>query len=80
MQNDTAATSKPRLIPFNDVRDRLGGISRTTIWRLCSQDNFPKPIRATAGRSLWLESEIDQWIADRAASRHDLQSAEFHAA
>jgi prophage regulatory protein len=73
-----AANSKSKLIPFNDVRDRLGGISRTTIWRLCSQGSFPKPIHATAGRSLWLESEIEQWIADRAASRRE--GAAYHAA
>jgi predicted DNA-binding transcriptional regulator AlpA len=58
-----------RLIPFPVLKDRLGGLSRSTIWRMVTRKDFPRPIRASAGRALWLESEIDAWIAAKAEHR-----------
>jgi prophage regulatory protein len=37
-------------------------------WRLIKAGKFPKPVKV-GSRNAWLESEIDQWIADRVAER-----------
>lgn len=44
-------------------------LSRTTLWRLCQQADFPKPINL-GGRAVgFLEHEIDQWLESQAAAR-----------
>lgn len=41
---------------------------RTRIYAGIAAGTFPKPVRVGC-RSLWVESEVDQWIADRIAER-----------
>jgi len=43
--------------------------SRQHLHRLVKRGLFPKPIKLGAATNGWLESEIDAWIASRAASR-----------
>ena len=43
-------------------------LSRTTLWRLVRQGEFPKPVRVSAGRIAWLESAVDAWIASKTAA------------
>jgi len=44
-------------------------LSRTTLWRLCQQTDFPKPINL-GGRAVgFLEHEIDRWLESQAAAR-----------
>jgi len=45
------------------------GLSRTTIWRLQRRGQFPRQVRLSPNRVGWLESEINAWIAARAAAR-----------
>ena len=47
----------------------LTGLSATTLWRLTRRGEFPKPIRLSAGAVGWLDSEIQDWLAERAAAR-----------
>ena len=47
----------------------LTGLSGTTIWRLTRRGKFPKPVRLSAGAVGWLDSEIQGWLAERAAAR-----------
>jgi prophage regulatory protein len=42
------------------------GLKRATFYKL---DNFPKPIRLSERTVGWIESEINQWLADRMAAR-----------
>jgi prophage regulatory protein len=37
--------------------------------RKCAADEFPKPIALSLHRKAWIESEIDEWVARRAAER-----------
>ncbi len=46
-------------------RKRRTGISRTTAWRLEKAGKFPKRRAVSDGLVGWLESEIDEWIANR---------------
>ena len=47
----------------------LTGLSATTLWRLTRRGEFPKPIRLSAGAVGWLDSEIQDWLAERVAAR-----------
>ena len=47
-----------RLLPWQKVQDRVG-FSRTTAWR---KDDFPRPVRISAGRVAWIEEEVDEWV------------------
>lgn len=58
-----------RLIPRNAVKERLGQISDTTLWRMEKRGEIPLPIRLSRGRVMWIESEIDALIDARAAAR-----------
>ncbi|HUC61638.1 MAG TPA: AlpA family phage regulatory protein [Alphaproteobacteria bacterium] len=54
-------------------RDVIGkvGLSLSTIYRLEGRAEFPRRIKLGLGCIGWLEDEIDDWIADRAAERCD---------
>jgi prophage regulatory protein len=60
--------SPERILRKPEVRDRVG-LSDTTLWRRVRDGEFPQPIRISKGSVGWLESEVDQWIAERAGSR-----------
>lgn len=55
-----------RLLRFSEVQAKVG-LSRTTLWRLERENQFPKRKRIGKNSVGWLESEIDEWIASRAA-------------
>ncbi len=42
--------------------------SKVQRWRHIRAGNFPKPIKVGC-RNLWVEREIDEWIANRIAAR-----------
>lgn len=51
------------LLPMSGVRQRVG-LSPSMIYRLVSQGQFPRPGKFGT-RSLWIESEVTAWIAQR---------------
>jgi prophage regulatory protein len=53
-----------RMIRFPDVRNRTG-LSRSTIWRLERQGEFPKHRRISPNAVAWIEHEVDAWIRRR---------------
>jgi predicted DNA-binding transcriptional regulator AlpA len=54
------------ILPKLTVRQRLGGISDTTLWRLERRGDFPRSIKISPGRVGYRESEVEAWIARRA--------------
>jgi prophage regulatory protein len=44
------------------------GLSRSTIYNLIKSGNFPQQIQLSTRTMGFLESEVDQWIADRVAA------------
>lgn len=48
-----------------EVREYLGGISKTTLfdWRVTR--NFPSPVRISAKTILFKKSEIKEWLESR---------------
>ena len=41
------------------------GLSRTTIWRMEQEGQFPSRRALSAGAVGWLEDEVIQWMKDR---------------
>ena len=67
MENVAPALNK--LIPREVVRERLGGISNTTLWRGVRAGIYPKPVKISANRDGWFEAEIEATLAALAAQR-----------
>lgn len=58
------------LLSYADLRTKKGvPFSRVHLWRLIRDGKFPKPIELSKSRNAWIESEIDDWIAAKAAER-----------
>ena len=58
-----------RLIPTEDLRPKGIPYSKVHLWRLERQGRFPKRVPIGASRYGYVESEVDQWIADRIHDR-----------
>jgi predicted DNA-binding transcriptional regulator AlpA len=54
-----------KLLRFPGVQVKTGGLSRTTIWRLERDGQFPKRRLITGKIVAWDEGEIDDWIKSR---------------
>lgn len=54
----------PSYIDWVEVRRRTT-LSRTTIWRLERQGQFPKHINLSPGRIAWKASDVEAWMAAR---------------
>lgn len=59
-------TTKHRFIDRMEVERRVS-LRRERIRQLEVLGKFPRRIRLSQRRNVWIESEIDQWIADRIA-------------
>ena len=59
-------SSKPRLINRAEVCSRVS-LCKASVYKRMSVGEFPRPISIGGGRVAWLESDIDQWIAERLA-------------
>jgi prophage regulatory protein len=55
-----------QLIKLPDVI-KLTGLSSSSVYRLASNGEFPKPIKLTAGgrSSAWIAEEVNQWVEER---------------
>lgn len=63
-------------VPFDASTERLlrrpevlrrTGLSRTSMYRLIQQQQFPSPVKLSAKTVAWSSSAIDAWIAARIA-------------
>ena len=57
-----------RILRRPDVETQTG-LSRSTIYDLMKAKKFPKPVPLGEKSVGWLESEIENWIAERVAER-----------
>jgi prophage regulatory protein len=57
-----------RILRLKDVIDQTG-LARSTIYKYIEANSFPKPV-SLGGRSVgWVESEIEEWIANKIKDR-----------
>jgi prophage regulatory protein len=65
MQAQVQEAKPHTLISFRELSKRLGGLSRTTIWRMHRRGDFPQPVPVSPGRVLWDEAAVEAWIESR---------------
>ncbi|WP_081849788.1 helix-turn-helix transcriptional regulator [Marinobacterium lacunae] len=58
--------NKHVILTRKEVEKRTS-FSRTSIYRLMDRGEFPRPIRLSANRVGWLESDLEQWLEQRTA-------------
>ena len=58
---DEIAEVKVQLLSIEEVRDRLGGIGRTTVWKLIGDGDLRRV--KIGARSLVLESSLVDYVA-----------------
>lgn len=58
-----------RIIGIGELRERLGGVARSTIYTWVAAGVLPPPVRLGPGRIGWPEQEIDDLLRDRMAER-----------
>lgn len=67
-----------RILRMPGVMQRTG-LARSTIYLQVREGAFPRPFSLGSPSAVgWLESEVNEWIAQRAAARtasHDLAAA-----
>ena len=44
------------------------GLSRSTIYARIAAGTFPKPVRIGLRSVAWLQSDVEQWMADQVAA------------
>jgi prophage regulatory protein len=60
-----------RILSFDDLRSEKGiPYSKVHLWRLERLGKFPKRVQLGESRHGWLESEIDDWLLERMATRN----------
>lgn len=53
------------------VKQVLGlmGISRSTLYAMMRAKEFPKPVQIAKRRIGWLNSDVEEWLKERATER-----------
>lgn len=66
-----------RLLPTEEVRQRVGGVSKSTLHAWIRSNQFPAPISLTpsGSRVAFLESQVNAWIRERAHRAAELGAA-----
>ncbi len=70
-QSNEHTTNPPtRFLRLPEVQARTG-LSRSTIYVRLGEGRFPRPVSLGARAVGWIESEVDEWIRERIASRRE---------
>ena len=65
-----------RLVRLPEVKDRMGiAKSKTRIYDLMQQGQFPRPIQLGPHSVAWIEEEVIQWINSRIEASRGKTSA-----
>ena len=57
-------------IRLPEVRQRVG-LSKSQIYKLIAQDQFPIPVKVSRRISCWVTLEIDDWIEKKIKQRDE---------
>lgn len=66
--------TQPAILRMPDVM-RTVGMSRPSLYRMMKAGTFPLQVRLSPGAVGWLRSEVEGWLAERAAARDSRQAA-----
>jgi prophage regulatory protein len=56
------------LMGAGEIRERLGWLSRQRVYQITSDPTFPKPYDELRMGKVWLISDIEAWLASKAAA------------
>ena len=70
-------TENNRLIRRTEVQNKTG-LGASSIYAMMKQGKFPQCMNLSERRVAWVESDVDQWIAERVAN-HRATSATLEA-
>lgn len=59
-----------RALNIKQVAAKLS-LGRSTIYRMISRGDFPKPFSLGGNRTAWLEEDVDRWLLDKARPSMD---------
>ncbi len=65
---DSPSSGAKRLILRREVQERTG-LPRSTLYEMIAGGRFPRPVPLTPRLSAFVESEVEDWIAQRIATR-----------
>jgi prophage regulatory protein len=54
-----------RLVGAQEIRVRLGEVSRQRVYQLTRRRDFPRPVAELAQGSVWLADDVDAWVTSR---------------
>ena len=54
--------------------EQMTGLSKSTLYRLIKQGNFPPPLRLTAKAVRWRRDEVNEWLSGRPPQRRTAES------
>lgn len=57
-------TDNERIVSTEELLERIP-IDRSTLWRMCRDGRFPRPIQLTPARHGWRWSAVLGWMKDR---------------
>ncbi len=57
-----------RILRVRDVLDRIGGVSRSTLYRWMDAGRFPRPLKLGPQAAGWRETDVDAWLESRQLS------------
>ncbi|QBK04491.1 AlpA family transcriptional regulator [Hylemonella gracilis] len=60
----------PQVIRLPGVR-HYTGLSRSTIYALVRNNDFPKPLKLGPRASGWLQAEVSQWLKAKTVQRDE---------
>jgi prophage regulatory protein len=60
---------KRKLIDLDGIHAKGIRYDRTSLWRMEREKRFPQRVKLGARAVAWVESEIDQWVAERINAR-----------
>ena len=61
--------SQNRFIRMPDLRQKVG-LSKSQIYKLIQQGEFPEPIKLGKKISVWTDSEVEEWMSKQVLIKH----------
>jgi prophage regulatory protein len=59
-----------QLLDYDALKTKGIRYSRPHLWRLVKAEDFPRPVKlGGGGRNLWVEDEVDAYLARKMAER-----------
>ena len=65
-----AAITFPRLLKRPEV-EKVVGLSCSSLYRLMSQDDFPRPVRLGGRAVAWRATDIADWLESRPSTANE---------